>query len=94
MLHVLPTFVGGEGVHLDPEGHTFLAAVLPGGELGADAVHLSQRGGKSQVVAGCWRLGVRGGGFSRTRVFLYLDEYGSSFGRIPEKLHGVEVQRV
>lgn len=67
VLHVLPTFVGGEGVHLDPEGHTFLAAVLPGGELSADAVHLLQRVGKSQVVAGCWRLGgVRGPGSSST----------------------------
>lgn len=41
LLHVLPVLIGGEGVHLDTEGHSFLAAVLPGGELGADAVDLT-----------------------------------------------------
>lgn len=44
VLHVFPVFVGGEGVHLDTEGHSFLPAVLPGGELGADAVDLGRRG--------------------------------------------------
>lgn len=43
VLHVFPTLIGGEGVHLDAEGHSFLPAVLPGRELGADAVHLWQR---------------------------------------------------
>lgn len=43
VLHVFPTFIGGERVHLDTERHTFLPAVLPGRELGTDAVHLWQR---------------------------------------------------
>lgn len=55
VLHVLPTFVGGEGVHLDPEGHAFLAAVLPGGELGTDAVDLWQKVGKTKGC--CWFVG-------------------------------------
>lgn len=43
MLHVLPVFIGGEWVHLDTEGHPFLPAMLPGGELSADAVHLRRQ---------------------------------------------------
>lgn len=42
MLHVFPVFIGGKSVHLDTEGHPFLAAMLPGGELGADAVDLER----------------------------------------------------
>lgn len=59
MLHVSPIFIGGESVHLDPEGHAFLATVLPGGELGTDAVHLLQRleGPRLLLVLG---LGVKG----------------------------------
>lgn len=61
MLHVLPVFIGAEGVHLDPEGHAFLAAVLPGGELGADAVHLvvGEDRGLLEVAEG---RGTGGGG--------------------------------
>lgn len=40
MLHVFPVFIGGKSVHLDTEGNPFLATMLPGGELGADAVDL------------------------------------------------------
>lgn len=40
MLHVFLVFVGSEGVHLDTEGHPFLPAMLPRGELSADAVDL------------------------------------------------------
>lgn len=43
MLHVVPVLSGGERVHLDAEGHAFLPTVLPGRELGTDAVHLLQR---------------------------------------------------
>lgn len=43
MLEVLPMVDGGEGVHLDPKRDPLLPAVLPGGELGADAVHLRRR---------------------------------------------------
>lgn len=43
VLHVFPLSIGGERVHLDAERHALLAAVLPGGELGTDAVHLLQR---------------------------------------------------
>lgn len=46
VLAVLAAVPLGEGVDLDPEGDALLAAVLPGGELGADAVHL-RTGGKS-----------------------------------------------
>lgn len=90
VLHVLPVFVGGEGVHLDAERHAFLPAVLPGGELGADAVHLSQRIGQPGIAAcGFMVRPAEGRG-----LFHYLDEYGSVFGRVPEELDGVEVQGV
>lgn len=42
MLDVFSVFIGGVSVHLDSEGHPFLPAVLPGGELGADAVDLDE----------------------------------------------------
>lgn len=41
VLAVLATVPLGEGVDLDSEGDALLAAVLPGGELCADAVHLT-----------------------------------------------------
>lgn len=50
MLHVVPVFIGGESVHLDAEGHAFLAAVLPGRELGTDAVDLLQRLERPRLV--------------------------------------------
>lgn len=40
VLCVLSTVSQGKRVKLDPEGDALLAAVLPGGELCADAVHL------------------------------------------------------
>lgn len=40
MLDVVTPSVGGKRVYLDPEGYALLAAVLPGGELSADAVDL------------------------------------------------------
>lgn len=43
VLHVFAVFIGGERVHLDAEGHSLFPAVLPGGELGADAVDLGRR---------------------------------------------------
>lgn len=46
MLHVFPVFIGGESVHLDTEGHSFLPAMLPGGELSADAVDLGRHDGR------------------------------------------------
>lgn len=41
---VLSTLSLGERVELDPEGDALLSAVLPGGELCADAVHLQTEG--------------------------------------------------
>lgn len=40
MLHVFAMFISGESVNLDTEGHPFLPAMLPGGELSADTVDL------------------------------------------------------
>lgn len=88
MLDVVAALVGGERVHLDPEGHALLAAVLPGGELGADAVDL-QGGGNSRCSWMYW-----GGEGSGARSSGYLDEDGGVLGRVPEELDGVEVQRV
>lgn len=44
VLCVLSTLSLGERVKLDPEGDALLSAVLPGGELCADAVHLQTAG--------------------------------------------------
>lgn len=44
VLDVVAVLVGGERVHLDPEGHALLSTVLPGGELGADAIDLDEDG--------------------------------------------------
>lgn len=44
MLHIFSMVVGGEGVHLDAKRNALLPAVLPGGELGADAVDLRRHG--------------------------------------------------
>lgn len=41
VVQVFSVFVGGERVHLDTERHALFPAVLSGGELCADAVHLS-----------------------------------------------------
>lgn len=40
VLDIVAALVGGERVYLDPEGYAFLTAMLPGGELGANAVDL------------------------------------------------------
>lgn len=40
VLNIVALLVGGERVYLDPEGYSLLAAVLPGGELCANAVYL------------------------------------------------------
>lgn len=61
VLHVFPALIGGERVHLDTEGHAFLPAVLPGGELGTDAVHLSQKVGKTEFVVRVYSLAGWGG---------------------------------
>lgn len=51
VLAVLAGVPLGKGVDLDPEGHALLAAVLPGGELGADAVHLRTGGDDAAVCS-------------------------------------------
>lgn len=88
MLHVFPVFVGGESVHLDTEGHSFLPAMLPGGELSADAVDLRRHDGRGfnscEFVTAAPPPGI----------YMYLDENRSVLDRIPEELDGVEVQRV
>lgn len=50
VLAVIAAVALGEGVDLDSEGDALLAAVLAGGELCADAVHL-RTGGKSVCLA-------------------------------------------
>lgn len=49
MLDVFSVFIGGVSVHLDSEGHPFLPAVLPGGELGADAVDLKGQENREEL---------------------------------------------
>lgn len=90
MLHVLAVSIDGEGVHLDAERHAFLPAVLPGGELGTDAVHLSQR----TEYCGVRVYGPAGRRTDGRGLFHYLDEYRSVFGGVPEELDGVEVEGV
>lgn len=86
MLQVLPVVVGGEGVHLDPKGDPLLPAMLPGGELGADAVHLRRRVKSENTTTAPT--------FSEVEPCQYLDEGRGVLLRIPEELDGVEVQRV
>lgn len=92
MLHVLPLFIGGKSVHLDTEGHPFLAPMLPGGELGADAVDLGRWGRRQLQI--CCACCVYDPPDLLTWVDHYLDEDRSILDWIPEKLNGVEMQRV
>lgn len=89
MLHIFSMLIGRERVHLDTEGHAFLPPMLPGRELGADAVHLRRQTG-SETGEDATVLGD--GGLAGTQR--YLDEDRGVLRGIPEELNGVEVQRV
>lgn len=98
MLHVFPVFIGGKRVHLDTEGHPFLATMLPGGELGADAVNLRRWGERWQKCVACVVFTtpqpLNPHNKHLTWVDHYLDEDRRILDWIPEKLNSVEVQRV
>lgn len=98
MLHVFPVFIGGESVHLDTKGHSFLPTMLPGCELSADAVDLRRHAGEKKwgLITVSLPYIVRINNLPRhfTWIYLYLDENRRVLDGIPEELNGVEVQRV
>lgn len=73
MLDVFAVFVGGKSVHLDPEGHTLLPAMLSGGELSADAVDLERHQGLEVGrlrVSSRVRVSESSGTWMKTEAFL------------------------
>lgn len=72
VLDVVAPLVGGERVHLDPEGYALLAAVLPGRELGANAVDLQGEtpdGVGGGIEVSVWEQGLQGT-WMKTEAFL------------------------
>lgn len=95
MLDVFSVFIGGVSVHLDSEGHPFLPAVLPGGELGADAVDLKGQENREELKNKfSLRPQLPPSQELRLESNMYLDENRSVLQGIPEELDGVEMQRV
>lgn len=82
VLRVLSGVPLGEGVDLDPEGDALLSAVLPGGELRADAVHLKEGGETSE--RGRWGFFFWGGLLSlrrtctKTEVLFFMSHRNSA----------------
>lgn len=95
MLCVLSAVSLGERVELDPEGDALLAAVLPGGELCADAVHLRTRERcviKTHCILLKWKImGAPNRWHKRELVCVcvwvgYLHKDRGSFVHVPQEL--------